>query len=161
MGSGDGRIRFVMSAPGNKSGIVFRFKDDKNYWTLEAVPGLATWNIRRTVDGAAQGVGNVGVSPTGAGTTVEVFLRGDTMDFYVNDVYRTTVVDGSLADGTKAGLAGDANATARWSLFAAAPRIKPAAAEGRRRNHDQRALSAWPRSQLPPPRGGVPGAAGC
>jgi hypothetical protein len=130
MGAADGRIRFTMSAVGNKSGIVFRFKDDKNYWTLEAVPGLATWNIRRTVDGTAQGAGNVGVSPTSSGTTVEIYLRGDSMDFYVNDVYRTTVTDPAGADATKVGLAGDAGATARWSLFSAAPRIKPTPPKG-------------------------------
>jgi len=121
MGSSDGRFRVTMSKVEAGSGLVFRYRNELNYWMLQAAPGVLTWNVRLIKDGAVVDIQNIGLSDTGDGATVEVDMNGDNIEFFVNDKFASTLVDKTLADGRFVGFVafGAGQTSARWSRLAA------------------------------------------
>lgn len=99
------------------AGIVFRYRDQANYWSIVAAERFGTWNVNKVVQGEVSFMGNtgVGLSPEG---TLEVRLSGPTIRVLVNRQERTALVDGDLQTASGAGLiSSDDSAGAEWSAF--------------------------------------------
>ena len=123
----DGLVQVTMSQVTNGSGLAFRLKTAANYWALVAAPPFATWNLVKVVEGEAETVGNVGVAPVAAGTTIGVMLDGDDIRVMIDGRVRLTLSDRTHNDGTWIGLVaqGGPVTEARWDdvlvMAAAAP----------------------------------------
>ncbi|MSO38469.1 MAG: acyltransferase [Acidimicrobiia bacterium] len=100
-------------------GVAFRCQDANNCWWVEAAPGYGTWVVWRIVGGTIERVTQVGLAPAALGTTVEVRLSGNKIDFLFNGDLRRTLVDPLFAGQAGVGLAtgpGPAGEFARfWS----------------------------------------------
>jgi hypothetical protein len=83
------------------SGLVFRYQDDRNYWSLVASPKYGTWLVDRVVDGKASRIANSGFS---SGSNIEVVLVGGTIQLWVEDLLKTTIRDATLSDATGIGI---------------------------------------------------------
>jgi hypothetical protein len=90
---------FNTTAP--NSGMVFRYQDDQNYWSLVASPKYGTWLVDRVVDGKASRIGNSGYS---GGKNIEVVLVGGTIQVWVEGLLKNTIRDATLSDATGIGI---------------------------------------------------------
>jgi hypothetical protein len=61
---GEGAVQLTLSHVANGAGVVFRYRDRRDYWSVSAVPFYATWAITKTVGGRSTLVANTGLSPT-------------------------------------------------------------------------------------------------
>ena len=105
-GTTDYTIRAALDIPSTSTGLVFRYRDQRNYWGLEAVRYYGLWRVYRVVDGERTDLATfeepiccregvlLSASTTAAG---EVVLGIDS-----GVLYRTE--DLTLADATQAGL---------------------------------------------------------
>ena len=102
----------------NGAGIMFRYADPANYWSVVAARDFGTWNILKVVNGAAKFVGNtrVGLSPDGS---LEIRLAGPSIRVVVNGQERAAIVDGALQQATGSGLvaADDETGQTEWRSF--------------------------------------------
>ena len=83
------------------SGLVFRYQDDQNYWSLVSSPKYGTWLVDRVVDGKTSRIGNSGYS---GGKNIEVVLVGGTIQLWVEGLLRNTIRNASLSDATGIGI---------------------------------------------------------
>jgi hypothetical protein len=83
------------------SGLVFRYQDDQNYWSLVASPKYGTWMVDRVVDGKASRIANSGFS---GGNNIEVVLAGVAIQLWVEGTLKTTIRDATLSDATGIGI---------------------------------------------------------
>ncbi len=100
----DAEVQVRLAKVVNDAGLVFRYQDRRNYWSVVAVPAYATWAITKTVDGKRESVANTGYSAVQDGTTVSVRLRGESIDVAVNGEVRKTISDGALARARRVGM---------------------------------------------------------
>lgn len=117
----DGVVQVTMATAANGCGLVFRYRDPANYWALTAVPGYATWNLERVIDGKTVIVANTGLSATKSGTVVTVRMRGDLLELFVDGKLAKQVKDRAFQTADRVGLLGRGpGATqARWDGFLA------------------------------------------
>ena len=118
--SANGTLQASLLVVPQGAGIVFRYRDERNYWKLEASPGFATWDVTKVVAGKATRLGNLGLVSAEAGTTVSVRMRGKALTFFVNGRRARSLTDGSLMHDHIAGMiapAGKSATHARWSQF--------------------------------------------
>ncbi len=112
-------VRADLGAVANGAGIVFRYQDPSNYWSLSAGVPYGTWGISKTLGGFTSYVGNTGLTLDPAGGTVEVRLTDTLIKVLLGGKERQVVFDESLNRATKAGLYAyptDAGTT-RWRRF--------------------------------------------
>lgn len=109
------QVSFPMVALG--AGLVFDYRDPRNYWYVVAAPAYASWSIGEVVDGRDRAVSNTGLSSTTPGTTLAVATRGDVAEVALDGVVKATVTDPDLAGPAAVGLieAKDEGAKARFS----------------------------------------------
>ncbi len=110
-------ITAAVSEPTLGSGIVFRYVDEENYWSLMAAPSYATWNPYKTVAGVPQFVQNTGLSYQSGESTLEISLSGSELVVQMNDNRVATSYDEDRSDGAGVGLISAAPApdTTRWN----------------------------------------------
>ncbi len=102
-----------VDAPARAAGPVVGYADPGTYVAALAVPALGGWRLEAWVDGAE--VDNASVpAPTGAGTTVELVVRGDEVWLRVDgaDVGTIALPD---AAGERVGFVARGPAGARWA----------------------------------------------
>lgn len=75
------------------AGLVFRYRDQRDYWYVAAVPSYATWAVVKVVNGVQETVANTGLSPVKNGTTVAVGMQGDTIVVSLDGRVGTRVTD--------------------------------------------------------------------
>lgn len=117
-GTGDGLTEVTMTVVEGGAGLVFRYLDPDNYWSVTANPGVGSWSVNRVIDGDDELVGEL-TGPTASGVTVSVVADGTAVRFLLDGVEYLSITDGALADQLQGGLiasAGTANA-ARWDRF--------------------------------------------
>jgi hypothetical protein len=115
---------------GDGSGIVFRYVDERNYWSVVAVPGFGTWNVAKTVRGETSFVANTGNNLASDNTSLSVRLQGATFTVLVDGRASMRVTDGALLSGRGVGLlaaAADQGQTAWTSLAVRTGRATEAA----------------------------------
>ena len=97
-GLSDVTVQARMPVVAGGAGLVFRYRNPFNYWALRAVPGVASWQVVKVVDGKSVVVRNTGLSPTRNGTLVIVSTRTDgAIAISFNQRLTTTLNDPALA----------------------------------------------------------------
>lgn len=112
LGHPDGFVRVTLNRIANGTGVIIRHRDAANYTAVVAAPDFGGWSVQQLVNGARRYLGSVGPAPTTAPATVEVRMRGTTVDVYVNGTYRDSVNVAGPSDATGVGLV--ASPVARW-----------------------------------------------
>jgi hypothetical protein len=103
-GAADVTVRAEMSEVASGAGLVFRYQDPFNYWALEAVRGVVSWQLIKVEAGKSQVVRTTGFSPTGPGTVVAVTTKTDgTLRIAFNGKESTALNDLAHADRQGAG----------------------------------------------------------
>lgn len=114
----DGLVRMRIGTVISGMGIAVRVRDAGTYLAIEAEPGFGTYAIRRAVNGQITDLGGVGLANAADGAVVEVRMRGDSIDIYIDGRYVKTITDRATPDATRAGLIGEpGTAAARWDRF--------------------------------------------
>ncbi len=128
--SSDGTAQVRMPVVAAGTGLVFRFKDALDYWSLTAAPASGTWNLQRVVNGTATAVGTSGKTGAADGTTIAVRFSGPDLAVLLNGVEVASFQDDALEHETGVGLLGVANDTrlARWDSFVMSAPVSPASA---------------------------------
>ena len=111
------------------SGIVFRFRDLQNFWSLVAVPDFATWNMQLHLDGEIVGVWQSGLSSVEPGTELSVVTIGEEIHVYIDGEQRIIIVDPTFRTATAAGLISTSGSGASFSAFEAKQSDAQAASE--------------------------------
>ncbi len=116
--SAEGTVEVTLSQVVAGAGLVFRYKGPRNFWSLTAAPGSATWQVRQVVDGEPVLAESVGLASVDNGTRAGVLLDGDTATVYINGTAVAELV-GIASDATQAGLiaSGVEAPAARWDNF--------------------------------------------
>lgn len=119
---GDGAVQVRLDKVTDGAGLVFRYRDPRNFWSLVAAPRYATWSLTKTIGGLSSGAATTGLTSTRDGTTIAVRMKGDIIDVVVGGRVRKTITDRSLRHEALGGLtvAGDAAALARFDDMHAA-----------------------------------------
>jgi hypothetical protein len=156
VGGPDGTVSVTMPEITDGTGIVFRYRDQSNYWSLVAVPGFATWNLSKVVNNERILVGNTELAPTTAFTSVGVRLDGPMIAVTVDGRVRLEVTDGFLADETTAGVIAEQTGSVqgRWDDFYAigiAPDTPPADEPASQSTPDERPTPASSSTATPEP----------
>ena len=117
-GRGDGLTEVTMTVVEDGAGLVFRYADPENYWSMVANTGVGTWTVNRTIDGETENAGEF-PGPTGDGVTLSVEQKGTNLRFLVDGTEIGPLTDGALADQLQGGLiaAGTTQGEARWNRF--------------------------------------------
>jgi hypothetical protein len=99
-------------------GLVFRYRDARNFWTLAPLSHFTTWNVYATVNGKTTFMGNTGLSGLGTGS-VTVELSGADIDVQVRRGLSWHLSSSLLAEARRAGLIAfaDGSAPARCTEF--------------------------------------------
>jgi len=103
-GSGDVTILSTVTNAPPTSGIVFRFQDVFNHWSLHAAPDFGTWNLVQVADGAIAYSNSVGLSSTEPGTTIAISLDGPSIRVFVDGNPVLALVDQTFQQATTVGL---------------------------------------------------------
>lgn len=121
VGASDGSVLAVQRVTSSGSGIVFRYVNEFNYWSVRNVPAYGTWTVEKIVGGIATVVGNLGLVHTDNGTTLDIDLNGARIGFAVDGGAARTFVDPTFQTATEVGLIyiGAEPTIARWSLLIA------------------------------------------
>jgi hypothetical protein len=88
----------------SSSGLLFRYQDAQNYWSLVAAPQYGTWNVNKTAGGKTEFVSNTGLGFTRSASILEVRLADSSISVYVNGVLSQQVVSSSLQDARGVGI---------------------------------------------------------
>jgi hypothetical protein len=117
-GSGDGLTEVTMTVVEEGAGLVFRYLDPENYWSVTANPSAGSWSATRVLDGEPELVGEFPCQ-TSDGTTVSVTQSGAALRFLIEGQECLTLNDGALSDQLQGGLiaAPDSSGDARWNRF--------------------------------------------
>ena len=118
LGDTDGVVRMRIGTVTTGMGVAVRVRDAGTYLAIEAEPSFGTYAIRRSVNGQITELGGVGLANAADGALVEVRMRGDSVDIYIDGIYVKTVTDRPAPDATGVGLIGQpGTAEARWVHF--------------------------------------------
>lgn len=121
LGSADGQVRATMRGVVAGMGIVARYESPDQYLVVDYGRD-GRWHASRSRDGTLREVATLRVStPPTTITTVELRLRGDTVDFFVNDRYADSFSDRSTPKADRVGISFAAGSGGRpvWTQFLA------------------------------------------
>ena len=134
IGRTDGWVQVTTSTMPDGVGAVFRYQDAENYWRVVAVPGYATFNVFKVINGVetkvGQGLGltsyntiDVGANKVGVNVNIGVRMRGDEFTFFVDGFEMVTMRSTELRKAHRAGIvvASTKGTGARFAGFAAGP----------------------------------------
>lgn len=123
--SADGRFESEMAWAPTGTGIVYRFVDVFNYWSLVSVPDFGTWNLILTVEGEAIRSWPTGLSSLEPGTRIAVDTEGADHRVFVNGELKLTVLDDTFSEATGAGIVSRSGSQGALSNFMATPYQEP------------------------------------
>jgi hypothetical protein len=106
------------------SGLVFRYKDNQNYWSIVAVPEYGTWNVNKIVGGRPTFVANTGNNLDSDSGGIGVVLAADTISVLVDGKPSMRVDDKTGVTATRFGLLSVPSGTdvTRWESLSATTR---------------------------------------
>ena len=116
-GWADVSLGLVVGEVPSGSGLLFRFVDLNNHWSLVAAPDFATWNLVVTVDGEITQSLATGLTGTAAGTRLAVLAQGPEIRVFVNGQPVGSVVDPTFQTATAAGFFASSGAVATFDEF--------------------------------------------
>jgi hypothetical protein len=117
-GSGDGLTEVTMMKVEEGAGLVFRYLDPENYWSVTANPGVGSWSVTRVIDGDAELVSEV-PGPTDDETTVSVTQDDSVVRVLLEGQEYLSLTDAALGDQLQGGLIAAPNTSgeARWDRY--------------------------------------------
>lgn len=100
------------------AGIVFRYQDPDDYWSMTAKPSVGIWTVTRVVEGEPTVVAEIPAT-TADGTTVTVAQRRDELQILVDGIEAIRVTDPALRAQRLSGLitAPGSDGSARFDRF--------------------------------------------
>lgn len=113
------------AAPG--SGLLFRFVDLNNHWSVIAAPEFATWNLVLTVNGEVVQSLPTGLTGTDPGTRLAVRAQGPEIQVFVNGLPVVRTVDPTFQPATVAGVLATPGVVASFDDFFAVESAIPGA----------------------------------
>ena len=123
VGRSQGWIQVTGTTVPDGFGAVFRYQDAKNYWRIVAVPGYATFNVFKVINGVDTRVGGTGLTNYANDVTIGIRLRKDEMTFFIDGFETVTMRSTELQRAHRGGLvvASLKGKDARFAGFAAGP----------------------------------------
>lgn len=123
LGSPTGTVGADFSVVRAGTGLVFRWTSADDHWEVVPAPALATWLVRRIVDGQTVVNENVGLVGVADGTQVLVRVDETTASVQVGDATPTVVDLGGPSSASLVGFEGGGLVAreARWDDFVAEP----------------------------------------
>lgn len=117
-GTGDGLTEVTMTVVEEGSGLVFRYLDARNYWSVTANPGVGSWSVNRVIDGESELVGEA-LGPTNDGVTVSTTQDGSTVRILLEGEEKLSLTDAALGEQLQGGIIAASTTTgqARWDRF--------------------------------------------
>jgi hypothetical protein len=117
-GNGDGLTEALMTVVEDGAGLVFRYQDPSNYWSVTANPSVGTWSVNRVIEGQAEVVGELAGS-TASGTVVSVTQNGSTIRVLLDGQEALSLIDAALGDRLQGGFIAPPGGThaARWDRY--------------------------------------------
>ncbi len=103
-GWSDGTVGATVATTSAGTGIVFRFIDIFNHWSLIAAPEFGTWNLNLVVEGETIRSESIGLASTEPGARVSILLRGPEIRIFVNGAPTIVVADPTFELATSSGL---------------------------------------------------------
>ncbi len=122
----DGVVQIAMMPHQTGAGVAFRCRDAENCLYLTAVPGFATWNLAKRVDGVETRLGSLPLVSNAPGVAINIEYSGSQIAVSVNKDRLLTVDEPALADETGIGLIaydGLHLERAAWSQFFFTPQL--------------------------------------
>jgi hypothetical protein len=120
-GSGDGSVsaRIDRTCPG--WGMVFRYVGPYNWWSIQAQPEFATYNVVKFIDGTENLVARLSPVPTSDGTEIRVDYAGAVIRVYADGEQVGVIQDSHALGGETVGLVANQPCTdaGRWDDFQA------------------------------------------
>ncbi len=109
-------VSLMVVEPG--AGLVFRYRDPQNYWSMTADPEVGSWIVSRVAAGQVSVIAEV-AGATADGTAIGVAQRGPELQVLVDGQERTRITDPTLSGQARSGLISPAGSTgaARWDRF--------------------------------------------
>jgi hypothetical protein len=116
--TGPGLFEVTLNSPANGTGLVFRYLDRDNYWTVTARPNVGIWTITKVADGQPQVAGEF-EGAAEDGVTVTVIQNQATLRFLLDGEDVFILTDTSLSEQLQGGLVarGQAPGATRWDRF--------------------------------------------
>jgi len=118
-GTGDGLMEVTMTAVENGAGLVFRYANPDNYWTVTANRSTGSWSVSRVIDGSPPELVAEVPGPTEDGVTVTLTQAGPTLRLLIDSVAYFSADDRALSRQLQAGLYAPEGSVgeARWDRF--------------------------------------------
>jgi hypothetical protein len=100
------------------AGIVFRYRDEQNFWSITAQPDDGNWVVLQVVDGTPRAQGEFD-GPTEDGTTISVADQGTSIQVFVEGEAQAPISVETSGSSASSGLvaAPGSTGTARWDRF--------------------------------------------
>lgn len=130
-GTGDGLTEVYLPVVEEGAGLVFRYLDPDNYWSVTANPGVGSWTLNRVIDGDVELVQEI-PGPTNDGVTVSVTQDGSVVRVLLEGVEYLSITDAALGDQLQGGIIASSSTSgdARWDRFLVMRFRDQAAGEG-------------------------------
>jgi len=114
----DGLTEVTLTTIAEGAGLVVRYEDPGNYWSIVAHPGTGTWTVAQVTDGEAVPAGEFS-APTVDDTTISVTQNGTTIRVLIDGAEYLTLQDIPLEAPYRAGLVAtsEASLAARWDRY--------------------------------------------
>jgi hypothetical protein len=114
-GRGDGLTEVTLTTIEDGAGLVFRYLDPLNYWSVTPNLGIGSWIVSRTIEGETEEAAQF-AGATADNVTVSVEQKGSNLRFVVDGEEIGVLVDGALTGQLQGGLTATGTA-ARWNRF--------------------------------------------
>lgn len=117
-GTGNGLTEVTMTVVEQGAGLVFRYLDARNYWSVTANPGVGSWSVNRVIDGESELVGEA-LGPTNDGVTISTTQDGSTVRVLLEGEEKLSLTDAALGEQLQGGIIAASTTTgqARWDRF--------------------------------------------
>ncbi len=103
-GWSDGTVGATVSTTSAGTGLIFRFVDIFNHWSLIAAPEFGTWNLNLVVEGETIRSESIGLAATEPGTRVSILMSGPEIRVFVNGVPTVVIADPTFELATSSGV---------------------------------------------------------
>jgi hypothetical protein len=117
-GTGDGLTEIYLPVVEEGAGLVFRYLDPDNYWSVTANPGVGSWTLNRVIDGDVELVQEI-PGPTNDGIVVSVTQDGSVVRVLLDGVEYLSITDAALGDQLQGGIIASSSTSgdARFDRF--------------------------------------------
>ncbi len=103
-GWSDGTVGATVATTSAGTGLIFRFVDIFNHWSLIAAPEFGTWNLNLVVEGESIRSESIGLASTEPGARVSILMDGPEIRIFVNGAPTIVIADPTFELATSSGV---------------------------------------------------------